>query len=223
LRPSVSYFQIKGATDGSGKEPAGIDKVWSGTGVSVAKEDHDCLVVTDDHVPKGVPQQHVKSTDIGVVMANGQTYEGTVVTSDPAHDLALVKVNTGADTDKVCKAAAVVDKPAAAGDSGSVMTMGQPFTSHSIYTSIGSLGETSKRSSINYMIPPLPGEDPNRDILSDYVPTREGFSGAALFNKEGQVVAIDDVSTSPFTSVATPINRAIVDDLIARRTDKPNP
>jgi S1-C subfamily serine protease len=91
LRPSVAYFKMKGASDGGGKDPAGTDKVWGGTGVVVAKEANDLLVVTDDHVPKGVPDQHVKATDMKVVMANGKEYEGTVVTSDPAHDLALVR------------------------------------------------------------------------------------------------------------------------------------
>src|ERR1700733_8023991 len=37
LRPSVAYFMMKGLTDGGGKEPAGVDKVWGGTGVVVAK------------------------------------------------------------------------------------------------------------------------------------------------------------------------------------------
>jgi S1-C subfamily serine protease len=99
--------------------------------------------------------------------------------------------------------------------------MGQPYTSHAIYTSTGTISEREKRSSINNMIQPLPGEDPDRDILSMMVPIHEGFSGAAVFNKAGQAVAIDDLETSPFTSVSTPITRAIVDDLIARRTDKP--
>jgi len=221
LRPSVTYFKMSGATDGSGKEPAGVDKVWGGSGVAVAKEADDCLVITDDHVPKGVPEQHVKASGMKVAMANGKDYDASVITSDPGHDLALVKVNTGADTDKVCKAAAVTEQPVAVDGTQNVITMGQPYTSHAIYTSTGTLSQVQKRSDINFMIKPLPGEDPDRPILSQYVPIHEGFSGAGVFTKDGKLVSLDDLGTSPFASVSTPVTRSAVDDMIAQRIDKP--
>ncbi|MBS1992875.1 MAG: trypsin-like peptidase domain-containing protein [Cyanobacteria bacterium SZAS LIN-3] len=220
LRPSVSYFKMHGKSDDQAQDAAGTPKEWGGSGVTVAREADSCLVITDDHVPKGTPQQHVIPTGAEVVMANGKAYSARVVTSDPAHDLALVKVDTGADTEQVCKPAKVIDKPVAADGSVNVITMGQPYTSHAIYTSTGVIDGSQTRDAINYMIKPLPGEDPQRQILNQTVPIREGFSGGAVFNKDGKVVGINDLQTSPFTSVSTPLTKAMVDDLIARRSDK---
>jgi len=221
LRPSVNYFLVKGVTDGSGKEPAGKDRSWGGSGVSVAKETQDCLVLTDNHVPTNVPDMHVKPTDMKVSMANGQSYKAETIASDPANELAIVKVETGAETDKVCKAAKIVEHSPSAADSPPIMTMGQPYTSHSIYTSIGTLDEVASRASLDDMISPLPGEDNNRLIFNDQMPIREGFSGGPVFNFVGEVIALNDVVTSPFTSMSTPVTRAQVDALIARRTDLP--
>jgi len=219
LRPSVAYFKMHGVADGSvPRDPAGTPKEWGGTGVAVAKETNQCLVITDDHVAKGVPQQHVTPTSMEVVMANGKAYNGTVVTSDPAHDLALVKVDSGADTEQVCKPAAVTEQHVPT--DAEVMTMGQPYTSHTIYTSTGRVMGVQKREDISNLIAPLPGEDPKREILNNVLPLREGFSGGAVFDKSGKAVGINDLQTSPFSSVATPIDRAMVDDLIAKRTDK---
>jgi S1-C subfamily serine protease len=221
LRPSVGYFKVKGVADGGGKDAAGTDKVWGGSGTIVAKEANDVLVLTDDHVPIGVPEQHVKPTSMTMVLGNNKEYEATVVARDPAHDLALVMVNTGADTATVGNAVKIADKQTAADGSQNVITMGQPYTSHAIYTSTGTLSEVQKRSDIDFMIKGLPGEDESRPILSMNVPIHEGFSGAGVFNKDAELVSLDDLATSPFTSVSTPVTKGIVDNLIARRTDKP--
>jgi len=222
LRPSVAYLKVHGTADGTGpgRDPAGAPKEWGGTGVVVAKEGNDCLLITDDHVPRGVPQQHVNPTSTEVVMANDKAYNATVITSDAAHDLALVKVDTGADTEQVCKPASVSDQHVAVDGSTDIVSFGQPYTSHSIYTSTGRIVGTQKREDINSLIAPLPGEDPKREILNNMMQVREGFSGGAVFDRNGKVVGVNDLATSPFTSVATPLTKSMVDDLIARRTDK---
>ncbi len=220
LRPSVAYFKMQGKTDGTGKEQAGLDKTWGGSGVIAAKEETSCLVITDDHVTKGVPQQHVKAGEIGVVLANGQKYLGSVITSDPARDLALVKIDTGSETESICKPAKFHDTVIDPAQSPELITIGQPYTSEAIYTSTGTASQMQKRSSFNTIIQPLPGEDANRDVLVSSLSIREGFSGGAVFDKTGTVVGVNDFHTSPMSSVSTPVTNETVKDLLSRRNDK---
>ncbi len=220
LRPSVALFKMQGKSDGTGKEPAGIDKTRGGSGVIAGKEGNSCLVITDDHVTKGVPQQHVKVGEVGVVLANGKKYLGSVITSDPARDLALVKIDTGAETETICKPAKFHDTVIDPAQSPELITIGQPYTSDAIYTSTGTASQIQKRGTFSNMIQPLPGEDANRDVLVTSLSIREGFSGGAVFDKTGTAVGVNDFQTSPMSSVSTPVTNETVKDLLSRRNDK---
>ena len=216
--PSTVFFKMSGTADGSGREAEGTKKIWGGSGVVIEKNGNSCLIITDNHVTDATPDQHVKVTDNKVVMANGKAYEGTVVARDESRDLALVKVDTGSQND-VCKPAKVAATEAD-GSQQWLLAIGQPYTSGSLYTSLGQVIGRELRSSINNLIAPLPGEDPGRPVIVSTIAVRDGFSGGPAFDSKGRVTGLIDIGTGPGSSVITPLSEQIVSELKAKRTDK---
>lgn len=100
-----------------------------------------------------------------------------------------------------------------------LLAIGQPYTSGAMYTSIGPVVAEDKRETINSKLAPLPGEDQQRRIVIAAMPDKPGFSGAGAFNASAEVVGLIDIGTSPKTTALTPISRATVDELKAKRTD----
>lgn len=218
-RPSVVYFKMEGKIGEGGKMPAGKTFNWGGSGFIIEAENGKSLIVTDNHVVAGTGMDSpVKVTDTKVVLANGKMLDGKIVAADPSRDLALVEVNTGADTSEI--KAIKVAKEELKGGGEQLLSLGQPYTSDTIYTSQGPADRIAKRSDFNRIIKPLEGENPDRDILVALVPIRTGFSGAAMLNKKGEAVAVVDIETSFFSSLATPISQNLIDELKAKRTDK---
>lgn len=215
-RPSVVYFQMKGNTE-SGKD-AGKEMSWGGSGFIIEAANGKSLVVTDNHVVAGTGMDKTVSvTDTKVVLSDGDVVQGRVVAADPSRDLALVEIDTG-DKTKLIKPIAIADRQLNPEGSPPIVAFGQPYTSHTVYTSEGNADRTLVRSDLNRLIKPLPGEDANRPILSMMMPIRTGFSGGAVLDKNGDAIGVVDIETSPFTSIATPIDKSIIDEMKKNRT-----
>lgn len=209
-RPAVVYFQMKGVTESGGKSPGGKEFQWGGSGFIIEAENGKSLVLTDNHVVAGTGMDSkVSVKETKVVLADGEILDGKIVGADPSRDLAIVEINTG-DKTKDIKPIQIPDKEMDPSGNPALISMGQPYTSHTIYTSEGTADRTIKRSELNRVIKPLDGEDQNRDVLVMMMPIRTGFSGAAVIDKSGKAVGVVDIETSPFSSIATPISKDIV-------------
>lgn len=216
--PSAVLFKMSGTADGTGRDPEGSIKTWGGSGVAIEKNDSSCLIITDNHVTDATPAQHVKVTDTKVVMADGKAYAGTVVARDESRDLALVKIDTDSRND-LCRPAKIAASEAD-GSQQWLLAIGQPYTSGSLYASLGQVIGLDRRSSINNLIAPLPGEDPGRPVIVSTIAVREGFSGGAAFDSKGQVTGLIDIATGSGSSIITPLSEKIISELKSKRTDK---
>lgn len=216
-RPSIVYFQMKGTTEGGGKQPAGKEFNWGGSGFIIEAENGKSLIVTDNHVVAGTGMDSkVKVNETKVVLADGEVLDGKIVAADPTRDLALVEIDTGEKTKEI-DPIEIPDKMMSPDGSPALVSFGQPYTSHTIYTSEGTADRIVKRSDFNRVIKPLDGEDPNRPVLVMMLPVRTGFSGAAVLDKDGKAVAVVDLETSPFSSLGTPIDKEIINEMKAKR------
>ncbi len=215
-RPAVVYFKMKGSSEGGGKIPAGQEMNWGGSGFIIEAEAGKSLVITDNHVVAGTGMDSkVSVNSTKVVLADGEILDGKVVASDLSRDLALVEIETGEKTSQI-EPIELADNELAANGS-QIISLGQPYTSNTIYTTTGSAESMIKRSSLNNVLKALDGEDLNREMLLMMMPIRTGFSGAAVLDGTGKAVAVADIETSPFSSVATPVNKAIIEELKSKR------
>lgn len=214
-RPSVVYFQMKGNTE-SGPD-TGKEMNWGGSGFIIEAENGKSLVVTDNHVVAGTGMnKRITVTDTKVVLSDGAIVEGKVIAADPSRDLALVEIDTGEKT-KLIKPIAIADRQLNPEGNPPVVSFGQPYTSHTVYTAEGTADRVMVRKELNRLIKPLEGEDPERPILSMTLPVRTGFSGGVVVDNTGKAVGVVDIETSPFTSIATPIDKTIIDDMKKNR------
>ncbi|WP_427451255.1 Do family serine endopeptidase [Litorimonas sp. WD9-15] len=142
-----------------------------GSGFVIDDEGH---IVTNNHV--------IEDADlIEVTFPNGDTYEAELVGRDPATDIAVLKIETGADIPAV---------PWGDSDSSEVgewvIAIGNPFG----YSGSVAAGIISAR---------------NRDISSgnydDFIQTdvaiNRGNSGGPLFNMDGEVIGVNTAILSP--------------------------
>lgn len=154
-------------------------------------------VLTNYHVVEGA------STISVTVAATGQTYQATVVGSDPTDDVALVQL-TGAsglatitpDKDK----AQVGDAVTAVGNAGGTGTLSAAAgTILSLTASVTAADQGSTASeTLNSMV------ETNADVVA-------GDSGGPLFDAQGEVVGIDTAGSTggQADSYAIPIQRAL--------------
>ena len=154
-------------------------------------------VLTNYHVVEGA------STISVTVAATGQTYQATVVGSDPTDDVALVQL-TGAsglatitpDKDK----AQVGDAVTAVGNAGGTGTLSAAAgTILSLTASVTAADQGSTASeTLNSMV------ETNADVVA-------GDSGGPLFDAQGEVVGIDTAGSTGGQpdSYAIPIQRAL--------------
>src|SRR5262249_13122506 len=125
----------------------GID--WVGSGAAVAKSADTCFIITDQHVARGTVDQQDKISmmsffrdqdiepKIEATSWNGKKYPATIGAEDPAHDLAILKLKTGNDTDAVCKAAAIAADSKIPAYDETLFTVGYPGVSATPYMSYG--------------------------------------------------------------------------------------
>ena len=178
--------------------PQQREKVGSGSGVIIRE---DGYIVTNNHVIAG-------ATKIQVTLNNNQTYEATLVGTDPATDIALLKIEAEglpvipfADSDKLRLGEWVI-------------AIGSPYDLRSTITA--GIVSAKGRSMPNYS-----GEFKIESFIQTDAAVNPGNSGGALVDKNGNLVGINTAiisQTGSYTgySFAVPSNivRKIVGDLI---------
>ena len=172
----------------------------SGSGVIIRP---DGYIVTNNHVVDG-------ATKIQVTLNNNQQYDATVVGTDPATDVAIIKVDaTGLPTIPL-------------GDSDKlrlgewVLAIGSPLGVQLRSTITAGIVSAKGRS-----MPDYSGEFKIESFIQTDAAVNPGNSGGALVNKKGELVGINTAIVSQTGSYsgysfAVPVNivKRVVDDLI---------
>ena len=195
--PNSIFDYFFGFPQGGGA-PQQRERTGSGSGVIIRE---DGYIVTNNHVIEG-------ATKIEVTLNNNQTYPATLVGTDPATDVALLKVDA--------KGLPVIPF----GDSDKlrlgewVIAIGSPYDLRSTITA--GIVSAKGRSMPNYS-----GEFKIESFIQTDAAVNPGNSGGALVNKEGKLVGINTAiysQTGSYTgySFAVPVNivKKIVYDLI---------
>lgn len=197
LDPFFRYFF---GDDGS--EPQTRERVQQGSGSGVIIRP-DGYIVTNNHVVAG-------ATEIQVTLTNNKTYPATVIGTDPATDVALIKIDE-------------TDLPVLRfGDSEKlrlgewVLAIGSPLGEELRSTITAGIVSAKGRSMPNYT-----GEFKIESFIQTDAAVNPGNSGGALVNKEGELVGINTAiisTTGSYAgySFAVPSNivSKIVSDLI---------
>ena len=180
------------------RAPQQRERVGSGSGVIIRE---DGYIVTNNHVIDG-------ATKIEVTLNNNQTYPATLVGTDPATDIALLKIDASAlpvipfgDSDKLRLGEWVI-------------AIGSPYDLRSTITA--GIVSAKGRSMPNYT-----GEFKIESFIQTDAAVNPGNSGGALVDKKGNLVGINTAiisQTGSYTgySFAVPSNivRKIVYDLM---------
>ena len=176
------------------------ERQGSGSGVIIRP---DGYIVTNNHVVSG-------ATKIEVTLNNNKTYEATVIGTDPATDVALIKIDANglqtvqfADSDKLRLGEWV-------------LAIGSPLGEELRSTITAGIVSAKGRSMPNY-----DGEFKIESFIQTDAAVNPGNSGGALVNKEGELVGINTAivsTTGSYTgySFAVPSNivKKVVSDLI---------
>lgn len=166
-----------------------------GSGVLVDGNGH---ILTNHHVI-------LRASAIRVTLVSGEEYEGELVGSDPASDLAVVKISPEEEIE-----------PARLGTSSdlmigeSVIAIGNPFgLSHTVTTGVISALNRSIQA----------GEQVFKDFIQTDASINPGNSGGPLLNIRGEVIGVNTAIYSEAQGIgfAIPADRVrrIMDDLIA--------
>ena len=178
--------------------PQQREKVGSGSGVIIRE---DGYIVTNNHVIEG-------ATKIEVTLNNNQTYQATLVGTDPATDVALLKIEADGlpvvpfgDLDKLRLGEWVI-------------AIGSPYDLRSTITA--GIVSAKGRSMPNYS-----GEFKIESFIQTDAAVNPGNSGGALVDKAGNLVGINTAIISQTGSYAgysfaVPVNivKKIVYDLM---------
>jgi putative serine protease PepD len=165
--------------------------------------DSDGHIVTNYHVVQG-------ATSLEVALADGSTYDATVVGTDPSSDLAVIKID--APSDKLHPLALGDSSDVAVGDG--VVAIGSPYGLEETVTSgiVSALGRTIQ-STNGYSIP---------GTIQTDAAINHGNSGGPLFNLSGEVIGVNSQIESESggntgVGFAIPSNtvRSVADQLIA--------
>jgi S1-C subfamily serine protease len=138
------------------------------------------LVVTNHHV--------VHEATCRVAFINGDQVDARVIARDPAHDLALLRVDPGADLPVPSFEFARASSPVAG---QFVLAIGHPMGA-----------EWAVTTGILSWIPP-PGE--HRPILRASVTLMPGNSGGPLVDAEGRLIGINTMLSGPAEAIAVPV------------------
>ena len=180
--------------------PQSREQKGSGSGVIIRE---DGYIVTNNHVVDG-------ATKITVTLNNNQVYDATVVGTDPATDVAIIKVDaTGLPVIEM-------------GDSDAlrlgewVLAIGSPLSYNLRSTITAGIVSAKGRS-----MPSNTGEFKIESFIQTDAAVNPGNSGGALVNKEGKLVGINTAIISQTGgyegySFAVPVNivKRVVADLL---------
>lgn len=190
-------FQFFFGYGGGQSQPREREQQGSGSGVIIRP---DGYIVTNNHVVSG-------ATKVQVTLNNNKTYEATVIGTDEATDVALIKIDAEglpyvefADSDALRLGEWVI-------------AIGSPYNLRSTITAgiVSAKGRSMAQS----------GEFKIESFIQTDAAVNPGNSGGALVNKAGKLVGINTMiysQTGSYSgySFAVPSNivRKIVDDLI---------
>ena len=180
--------------------PQQREQKGSGSGVIIRP---DGYIVTNNHVVSG-------ATQIQVTLNNNQQYDATVVGTDPATDVAIIKVDA-------------TDLPTIPlGDSDAlrlgewVLAIGSPLGAQLRSTITAGIVSAKGRS-----MPDYSGEFKIESFIQTDAAVNPGNSGGALVNKKGELVGINTAivsQTGSYTgySFAVPVNivKRVAEDLM---------
>ena len=189
-----------GFGDGYGQQPQSREAKGSGSGVIIRP---DGYIVTNNHVVSG-------ATKISVTLNDNRQFDATVVGTDPATDVAIIKI----DADNL---------PALPlGDSDQlrlgewVLAIGSPLGAQLRSTITAGIVSAKGRS-----MPDGSGEFKIESFIQTDAAVNPGNSGGALVNKKGELVGINTAivsQTGSYTgySFAVPVNivKRVAADLI---------
>jgi len=186
------YYQFMGTVPEEG----------TGSGFVYDTQGH---IITNYHVIEG-------AEELLVTLANGQVYDAAVVGSDPANDLAVIRIDAGAD----------LPAPLSLGNSDQlrvgqfVVAIGNPYGLEQTLTTgvVSALGRVIEGASDNSFI----GEAIQTDAAIN-----PGNSGGPLLDLQGKVIGVNSQIISPsgassgigFAVSANTVQR-VVPELIAR-------
>ncbi len=181
-------------------QPQSREQKGSGSGVIIRP---DGYIVTNNHVVEN-------ATKVNVTLYDNKVYEATVIGTDPATDVALIKIDAQ-------------DLPVIEfGDSDKlrlgewVLAIGSPLSQYLRSTITAGIVSAKGRS-----MPNTTGEFKIESFIQTDAAVNPGNSGGALVNKEGKLVGINTAiisQTGSYSgySFAVPVNivKKVVDDLI---------
>ena len=170
------FFRYFFGDDGFGRGfGGGRERQGSGSGVIIRP---DGYIVTNNHVVNG-------ATTIEVTLNNNKTYEATVIGTDPATDVALIKIDaTGlpamqfADSDKLRLGEWV-------------LAIGSPLGEQLRSTITAGIVSAKGRS-----MPSNDGQFKIESFIQTDAAVNPGNSGGALVNKQGELVGINTAIVS---------------------------
>ena len=199
--PMERFFRQFGGPEGT---PPGTRNHHGGHGVMMGQGSGffispDGYAVTNNHVVDGADKVEVTTDD-------GKTYSAKVIGTDKRTDLALIKVEGGADFPFAKLAAG---KPRI-GDW--VLAVGNPF----------GLGGTVTAGIVSASGRDI-GNGPYDDFIQIDAPVNKGNSGGPAFNMQGEVVGVNTAIYSPSggsVGIAFSIPAPTVKNVIAQLKDK---
>jgi len=198
--PMERFFRQFGGPDGLPQSPGRGGRhgevMGQGSGFFISS---DGFAVTNNHVVDGADKVEV-TTDAG------KTYTARVIGTDPRSDVALIKVEGGADFPFV----KLSEGKARIGDW--VLAVGNPF----------GLGGTVTAGIVSASGRDI-GSGPYDDFIQIDAPVNKGNSGGPAFNMQGEVVGVNTVIYSPSggsVGIAFSIPASTVRNVIAQLKDK---
>jgi serine protease Do len=198
--PMERFFRQFGGPDGlpqnPGREGRHGEMMGQGSGFFISS---DGFAVTNNHVVDGADKVEV-TTDAGKI------YTAKVIGTDPRTDVALIKVEGGADFPFV----KLSEGKARIGDW--VLAVGNPF----------GLGGTVTAGIVSASGRDI-GSGPYDDFIQIDAPVNKGNSGGPAFNMQGEVVGVNTAIYSPSggsVGIAFSIPASTVKSVIAQLKDK---
>jgi serine protease Do len=201
---AVNIFTI--ASVGGGNVIAGGNffpqTLGSGFVIDANKKENFCRVATDNHTAKD-------GNPLKVRMSDDREYDATIEFSDPANDLAILKVSGVKNMESVCKPVPIVadQKPVAHGDKVVKISMreGSPTSA------VGTVDTYFVRNQAP-ALRPWQGENTDRTMLFANGPADTGDSGAMVLTKRG-VIGIQDANTPDSKGMGITPSSYLKDDL----------
>jgi serine protease Do len=189
VKPSVVTITSSGTT---GYSPFSVPSTGVGSGFIVSA---DGLILTNNHVIQG-------ATTLTAVLDDGRSIAATVVATDPAHDLALIKVSGTGLT------------PVTLGDSSSVqvgqlaIAIGSPLGTFTDSVTQGIVSGVNR--TITVTDPATRTQEHLTGLIQTDAAINRGNSGGPLLDASGAVIGIITASSRNAQDMgfAVPINQA---------------